>query len=161
MFGLMRGGSDYAKGGGDPRRRRRAPSAGERHVVAMDHFGPPGGSEDMGDVARIASADALGVHGVISDEPASNLGPVLVANGDAIAARENALDARDPGRQQAFSPRQRPGGAGVHEHRALELERSADPDLARRDRVRRGQEPGAAAPFGDARDRMSDPPVRD
>src|ERR1700733_6466884 len=81
MIELMRGGSDHAKGGGDPRRRRRAPSAGERHVVAMDHLRPPRGSKDMRDVARIAAADALGVEGVIGDEPASDLGPVLVANG--------------------------------------------------------------------------------
>ncbi len=36
---------------------------------------------------------------VVGDEPAPDLSPSLVANGDAIAAREHALDARDPGRQ--------------------------------------------------------------
>ena len=97
----------------------------------------------MRDVARVAAADALGVQGVIGDEPAPDLGPALVADGDAIAAREHALDARDPGRQQAFAAGERRDGAGVDKHRALEFERPADPDLARRDRVRRREKPGA------------------
>src|SRR5580658_747713 len=158
MIELMRGGAGHAKGGGDP----PAPSspAGERHVVAVDHFSAPGRSEDVRDVARISSPDALGVAGVIGDEPAPDFSPALVADGDAIAARETAFDPRDPGRQQALSPRQRRGGSGIDEHCALELERSADPELARRHRVRRGQEPGAAAAFGDAHDRMGDAPVR-
>ena len=110
MIELMRGGAGYAKGA--PIHRLPASSAAERHVVAMDHFGPTGSPKDMCDVARIASANALGVQGVIGDEAASDLDPGLVANCDAIATRENTLHACDPGREQALAAGQRPNGAG-------------------------------------------------
>ena len=50
---FMPGRSPKAKDG------RSAP--GQRHVVAVNYFGAPGRSEDMRDVARLATADSLGV----------------------------------------------------------------------------------------------------
>src|SRR5258708_28006112 len=103
----------------------------------MDHFSAPGGPQDMRDVARIAAADALRVKSVIGDKPAPDLDPLLVADRDAVATFEHAFDACDSGRQQTFAARQRRDGAAVDKDRALEFERSANPDLARRDRGRR------------------------
>ena len=88
----------------------------------MDHFGTPDRPQDMRYVPRIAAAYLLCVQGVIGDQPAPDLHPALVADGDAIAAREDAINARDPGRQQAFAASQRSDGAGVAKHRALHFE---------------------------------------
>src|SRR5271157_2199566 len=72
-----------AAGGAKP---RAASPLRQGHVVAMDHLGAPRGSEDVDDVARLAAADALGVQGVIGDEPAPDLGAPLVPDGDAVPA---------------------------------------------------------------------------
>jgi D-serine deaminase-like pyridoxal phosphate-dependent protein len=74
-----------------------------RHVVAMDHLCASGNPQDLRNIARIAAADALRVKGVISNESSADLGPPLVADRDAIAAREYALNARHSGRQEAFA----------------------------------------------------------
>src|SRR5208337_4976158 len=144
-----------------PKPRAAASAARQRHVVAMDHFGAARRPEEMGDIARVAPADAFGMQGVESDQAPPDFRPALIADGDAVAAREGAFDPGDAGRQQALAPVKRGGGAGVDEHGAFQLERAADPDLARRDRIRRGEEPGAAPALGHARDRMHDPPVGD
>ncbi len=66
--------------------KQGASALGERHVVAMDHLGAAARAEEARDVARIASANPLGVQGVEGDEAAADLRPALVANGDAVAA---------------------------------------------------------------------------
>ncbi len=98
--------------------------------------------QDMGDIARIAAADALRMQGVVGDQPPPDLGPALVADGDAITARKHAFDPRDPRRQQAFAASERGGSACIDKHSSFKFQRPADPDLARRDRVRRGQDDG-------------------
>ena len=89
----------------------------ERHVVAMDHFGAARRAEDLGDVARLAAANALRMRRVVGDEPAADLGPAFVADRDAVAARKDALDPGDAGGQQAFAVGKRRGRAGVDEAR--------------------------------------------
>src|SRR5580658_112086 len=109
----------------------------------MDHFGAPRGAEKVSDVARLAAADAFGMQRVIGDQTAPDLDAALIADGDAIATRKRALDPRDPGGQQTLSVRERCGGARVDEYRAFQLQRAADPDLSRRNRIGGSEEPSA------------------
>ena len=82
----------------------------------MDHLGAPGRPQDMGDIARIAAANALRMQRVIGNKPSPDLGPALVADRDAIAARKHAFDPCDPSRQQTFAASKRCHGAGIDKH---------------------------------------------
>ena len=112
-------------------------------------------------VGRRSALDFLGVLGVVGDEAAADFGAVRPAHDHGIAARERALDLDDAGRQQAVAAPQRRDRAGIDRERALRLERAGDPFLARRDRIGRRQEPGAAAAVGDRAQRMLDAARRD
>src|SRR5574337_1366148 len=147
--------------GATPRGSQGPRTLDERHVVAMNHLGAARRAENLGDIARIASSYRLGVRGVVGDQPPSDLRAPFVANAHAVAPRKSPLDALHACRQQALARRERRRGARVDEYGALELERSADPRLAGRDRIRGGEKPGAASALGDARERMGDASVGD
>jgi hypothetical protein len=105
----------------------------------------PGAPENAFDIATsLRPMRRTRVHRVIGDEAAADLGAVGIADHDAVAARELALDRRDAGRQQALAlasgPRRRRHRRPA---RAPRLERAGDPDLARGDGIGRRQEPGA------------------
>src|SRR3954463_4413452 len=105
-------------------------------VVAVDHLGAARIAEDVLDLAARAADDLLGLLGVVGDEPAPELARA-VADDHRVAAREGALDAADPDRQEARAAGKRPRRAGIDDERAARLERPGDPALARRHRVRR------------------------
>ena len=140
-----------------PRRKAAARSAlgGKRHVVAMDHFGAAGRRRGDGR-CRANCGRGCARRAARRRRSGRARSPPRARRGWRRSRRaENAPSTRVTPAGSRLLPRgERGGGAGVDEHRALELKRPADPDLARRDRVRRGEEPGAAAALGDARDRM-------
>ena len=102
----------------------------------MDHFSAPGRPQDMRDIARIAATDALRMQRIIGNEPPPDLGPALVADGDAVAARKHPFDPCNPSRQQAFAAGERRHSASIDNNRSFKFQQPADPDIARRDRVR-------------------------
>ena len=120
----------------------------------MDHLGAAGVAEDILDLAARPADDPLGLVGVVGDEPAPELAGA-VADDHRVAAREGAFDAADADGQKARAAGKRPRRAGVDDERAARLERARDPALARGDRVRRGQEPGAARAVGDRLQRLA------
>ncbi len=73
------------------------------HVVAMDDRGPAGRAEQNLYVLRIAPEDQDGLACVIGDEAAADLAALGVADHDAVAASEIALDADHAGGQQALA----------------------------------------------------------
>src|SRR5471032_2850002 len=105
---------------------------GERHVVAVDHFGASRRAQDMGNVAGIASSDPLCMQRVIGDETAADFGALSVPDSDAIAACESPLDPSHPCGQQTLAGNQRLRGARVDMDGAFQLQRAADPDFSRR-----------------------------
>src|ERR1700761_1640572 len=98
----------------------------------MNHLGPARNAEYMRDIARVAALDFIGVTRVIGDEPAADFDTVGITDYNTIAAREDAVDPSDAGRQKALSPAQRLHSASVEMHRAFQFQRSADPHFAGR-----------------------------
>lgn len=126
--------------------------APEDHVVAMHHFRPARIAEYRLDFRTVAATDPFGVGGVESDQPAPDLLAFGAYDADSIAALEGALDARHAGGQQAAAAAQGARRSGVDHHRAVGLEMTRNPFLARGARLHLGEEPGAAAPGGDGRE---------
>src|SRR5512136_2031370 len=67
----------------------------QRHIVPMDDLVGPLEAEQRLNVLRRAAGHLRRVDGVIGDEPPPDLAALMVADHDAVAAREGALDAGD------------------------------------------------------------------
>ena len=61
--------------------------AGQREVVAVEHRGAAGEAQDRQDIGGGAAPDLLGVVGVVSDEPAADLGAIGSAHDDGVAEK--------------------------------------------------------------------------
>ena len=85
---------------------------------------------------------------VVGGKSASQLGALAVPDDHGVAALEASFYLGDAGWQQALAARERLGGALVDDDRALWLERSRDPALARGDGIGMGEKPGATAGAG-------------
>src|SRR3972149_2201830 len=111
----------------------------------MDHLGAATIAENRLDAFAVFANEPGGVLAVIGHEPASDFGAIGPTDDDRVTAREYAFHAHDADGQQALAAPKRGDGAGIHMDGALGLQAADDPFLARGDRVRRRQEPGAAA----------------
>src|SRR5690606_34171582 len=79
----------------------------QHQIVAMYHRRACLIAEGSGDLAGLESGDLYGIGSVIGNQPAGSLTPVRAENGNRIAAREVAVNARDAGGQQALALKQR------------------------------------------------------
>src|SRR4029077_17239841 len=103
----------------------------QHHIVAVDQLRIATVAENLLEFTALAPDDAARVLVVVGGKPASQLGALAVPDDHGVAALEASFYLGDAGWQQALAARERLGGAPVHDHRPLRLQRSRDPALAR------------------------------
>ncbi|EGE58311.1 hypothetical protein RHECNPAF_33400116 [Rhizobium etli CNPAF512] len=123
------------------------------HVVAMDHSGASGITEDGLDLGRLAAGDPASILGIVAGKPAGDLTAFRADNRHRIAAAEDAGHAAHTGGKQALAGPEGGDGAIIDMQFAGRLQLSSDPDLAGGHRRARGGEPGGAGAVLDCRQR--------